>query len=677
MQTQQMSFGSNAPLINRPYHETPKYQWVREVVVNSIQNGATEIHLTKEWQAAGRTDPRGVPTPIHRRMIVDNGTGIPGDRMMAFLNKYGGSGKTIGEKSENFGLGSKTSLLPWNHYGVVAISRYEGKQFLVWLHFNPTSGGTDDLGTYGARIFVTEEDNFGPVETTTVVALDDYETFYVDDDGVDWTKVFPGTDDGFCLVLLGNSPSEDTIDGDVARGEGGKYSLVRYLNSRFWDFPQNVRISVDQEETYDDPSTWAQTPEARKQVRSGRGLMENIEHVLTPTTKHPKRAEVASGELVMPGSVHFPRTRILWWLSSNESIWKESGERVDVSDYRVHFPMTAFMHQSHDGVNEVYDLEARRTDGGASSARARTKAFTGNNPVAERLAVIAIPDPEPNDETHIYPNSARARLLFSSPVEGGALVDWAPIVDFWMANRPSEVDQAISEHYQSLDSNSDDVVISDRERSALGANFKGFFEKMVAMMVPTNKSTGRMGAGGRPPGAPGTPKKKNSKTGEGKTGGSTRDRSQEKGKTNLAESNRRSSVVKVSLSDKDSEWPVSYDAQSRIATLYTEHTSVQQIIEFILERQISTKAIPEEMHGVAYEKTRERVLWQMQKHLTLAITEAVTVANVKGEHKETILSDVALSNCLRGVSHIEQMSIGSLGQALGGMSGSKKKESAA
>src|SRR5687768_3655057 len=98
--------------IERTYREGSQYQWVRECLVNAIEAKATKIEFGVEWQAV---ESKG----IYRRVIADNGIGMTGEQMVGFFNTFGGSGKPIGGAHENFGVGAKTSLMPWNHYGVV------------------------------------------------------------------------------------------------------------------------------------------------------------------------------------------------------------------------------------------------------------------------------------------------------------------------------------------------------------------------------------------------------------------------------------------------------------------------------------------------------------------------------------------------------------------------------
>ena len=129
-------------LVERAYRESGELQYLRELVVNSIEAGATRIEFGPEWNAVKGHG-------VYRLMVADDGNGMGPDELLRFLNTFGGGGKPIGDLHENFGVGAKTSLLPWNHEGVVVLSWTPGcgsgpvpanlgKH--VWLFFNAAAG---------------------------------------------------------------------------------------------------------------------------------------------------------------------------------------------------------------------------------------------------------------------------------------------------------------------------------------------------------------------------------------------------------------------------------------------------------------------------------------------------------------------------------------------------------
>ena len=90
-------------------------QYIRELLLNSIEADATHIEFGPEWQ--------GVETEgVYRLMIADNSKGMTPSEIENFTNTFGAGGKSIGNAHQNFGVGSKLSLCPWNHAGVVWLS---------------------------------------------------------------------------------------------------------------------------------------------------------------------------------------------------------------------------------------------------------------------------------------------------------------------------------------------------------------------------------------------------------------------------------------------------------------------------------------------------------------------------------------------------------------------------
>src|SRR5947209_7102919 len=85
-------------LVRRTYNESTRLQWVREAYKNSVEAGASRILFGVEWQGV---EQQGV----YRRLIADNGVGIPYHRMVSFFNTFGGGGKPIGGEHENYGVG--------------------------------------------------------------------------------------------------------------------------------------------------------------------------------------------------------------------------------------------------------------------------------------------------------------------------------------------------------------------------------------------------------------------------------------------------------------------------------------------------------------------------------------------------------------------------------------------
>ena len=196
---QKMTIGHNGPIVNRSYRETSRMQWVRETYKNAAQANATRVHFGVEWQGV-------VNNNVYRRTIADDGDGMRGAELGKFFNTFGGGGKPIGGPHENYGIGAKTSLLPWNHLGVVVISRKNGETSMIRIR-------RDKDGDYGLHHYAIEDDDGNPI-ISSVVLLDAYETYFDENEdiGIDWCKVLDDYDwikeHGTVIVLLGNEPSQ-------------------------------------------------------------------------------------------------------------------------------------------------------------------------------------------------------------------------------------------------------------------------------------------------------------------------------------------------------------------------------------------------------------------------------------------------------------------------------------
>jgi hypothetical protein len=242
-----------AAFVERTYREMGLYQWVREAVIqNPFEAGATEVHVTVDWSSVERLG-------VYRRVIADNGPGIPLNGwdgmgphpLERFFNQFGGSGKPIGGAHDNFGIGAKSALLPWNPFGVVVISYAEDdpEGSMIHLRRDPHTGD------YGLRRFLTDEG------WHTVVAPHD------DPDlECDWTEVAPslvrGAGHGLVLVLLGDGPRADTVQGDARDFDPDKpptpgVDVTTYISRRYWHLPLTVRVDEFQGT---DRDTWPLEP---------------------------------------------------------------------------------------------------------------------------------------------------------------------------------------------------------------------------------------------------------------------------------------------------------------------------------------------------------------------------------------------------------------------------------
>ncbi|MFB7184171.1 hypothetical protein ACFCZT_02440 [Streptomyces sp. NPDC056230] len=209
-------------LIRQAYEAGGRYQWAREAWRNSEESGASVIHFGIEEQAA---ESQGVL----RRTIMDDGSGMAPDDLLVFLSSFGGGGKPIGVDG-NFGQGFKSSVLPWNPYGVVVISYTEAEPdgYMVWIRREGDSYTFREWDVYAedGENYLGRQDVVPPYED--------------EEHGCHWGRIKPDwMTHGTIMVLLGASERSDTWMGDPepARSESVD-GLVRYLNGRLMDVPE-------------------------------------------------------------------------------------------------------------------------------------------------------------------------------------------------------------------------------------------------------------------------------------------------------------------------------------------------------------------------------------------------------------------------------------------------------
>lgn len=245
-----MRIGDTRPFIDRNYRDiTQPGQWLRETLRNADEADASNVHYGIEWQGV---EAQGV----YRRYIADDGIGMDEGDLTTFMLTYGGGGKPIGTEHENFGIGAKVALLPWNPAGLLIVSYKHGNGYAMLMR-----GEERDYGAFPWEA-VDEDDE--PVHTAVIdpdgASLGE---FGIGDIGSVWTQVPFWADreeppeNGTIFLLLGPDSDYDTILGDPGRpAESTTYMQALYLNSRLWELREGQRLTVDVPVS-PDKNTWA------------------------------------------------------------------------------------------------------------------------------------------------------------------------------------------------------------------------------------------------------------------------------------------------------------------------------------------------------------------------------------------------------------------------------------
>lgn len=213
MQVDNISF-----LLERLAGDCDDLQFLRELTMNSIEAIQRSGRQTGEiiWDVDPSTE-RLTGTP--KLSIVDTGTGMTGSEMVRHINHLSSSSSAQSLQG-NFGVGAKISAATRNPLGVLYLSWKEGKGSMVRLWRNP------DTHEYGL-LQQTVERADGELDYGSWAPVDDaFKPSQIDDSG---TKV----------ILLGKTAEQDTM---VAPDGTRHRWITRYLNSRFYRFPDGITV---------------------------------------------------------------------------------------------------------------------------------------------------------------------------------------------------------------------------------------------------------------------------------------------------------------------------------------------------------------------------------------------------------------------------------------------------
>lgn len=408
-------------LVERAYRESGELQYLRELLVNAIEAGAHRIEFGPEWRAVERAG-------VYRLMVADDGKGMSPSDLLTFLNTFGGGGKPIGDAHENFGVGSKTSLLPWNHEGVIVLSWTEQTPdgAMVWLMRDAATG------EYGARKFETDEGFEEVVEPPD-----------------EWRAVKPtwiGTH-GTVVVCLRNTGNENTFLGKS--GAGDIKGIAAYLNKRLWQVPEGIEIYV-QELRSNKAEDWPRSLAEASGPQGG-----------TPDRRWNRRQIFGAAHyLTEPGAKGAPAERGTVKLSDGTEIdwflWE--GERPAVHSYAHRTGYLAALYK-----NELYDTQLHPSS-------FRSFGIT-HGAVRENLTLIARP-PMSRGSYGVYPDTARNALKLQGTKQAGEGLPWADWAEEFADRLPDAIRKALAKAAPATSGTIRDSSWQNRLFDRFGARWK-------------------------------------------------------------------------------------------------------------------------------------------------------------------------------------------------------------
>jgi len=448
MATRYMSAGRIKPIVDRTGAESSAYQFVREGFKNAEEAKATRVHIGFELGATRQG--------IYRFMMVDDGCSMNRHELPSFVNKFGGGGKPIGGPHENFGVGLKSSTLPWNHHGVLIVARKERETNLIQLHLDPKAD------EYGLREWNTEDEAGNPalVDVLPIASLGPtgWEAAIDQDfEPVRGTRVrdllgaFISDQQGTIVILCGDTGQENTYLAEGAGGELGKGALsgiATFLSRRFHRIPLAVsvvepRTSNTQEwptspDDYHATILSAVTGKWKTKLRNPIGVGDFLANGGERGSKRPESK----------GSATFPDgTTAQWFLLPR-------GEKHDAKGAGGVYwsPTIAVL---YDG--EVYAW-------GSSQAERFRQFGINRREVIERCSIVLEP-PRNNGGPGVYPDSSRSRLLWT----GGRDLPWGEWARHFQSNMPLELELALQEATANLTRLESSEELSDAQRKRLNA----------------------------------------------------------------------------------------------------------------------------------------------------------------------------------------------------------------
>ena len=404
-------------LLDREYRNSPAYQWARELARNGIEANATAIRFGVEWEGVEATG-------TYRMQYADNGCGMTKDDLRDYMVTLGRGGKPVGGPHDNYALGSRMTLLPWNPEGVVVISVRDGDTYMVKLMFDPEADRGE--GEYVLEEIAWQED--GQEGLATV-----YPPYYDDDLCLNWADTIPDfikdAGHGTTFTLLGRNAADNTLDGDPERRERHRDLGRKYFNTRFFDLPEGVTLQVM--EMPEDTAKWPRSPSesGKFQFRTVRGAKSLIEYVKS------------SGEefVASKGTVRLSdRTQVHWWLRTEPKV--DTGGLGATSGY------IGVLYR-----NEIYgQAHADQEDGDTRIGAAVYRQFGIGSDSVRRRVYLVIEPPEYDETTGtagVAPSTGRADLYWMGAGRSPRSVKPADWSEEFGENLPQEILDAINAEY--------------------------------------------------------------------------------------------------------------------------------------------------------------------------------------------------------------------------------------
>ena len=325
-------------MLRRLGEDTGDLQYLRELTKKSLEADATLVVWDVDWlmfKAFG----------TYKLCCIDNGRGMSSREMVQHINNLSSSGR-VQAMDANYGVGAKIAAATRNPAGVIYQSWLNGHGSMIQLWEDPVTG------EYGLKQFRLTDGTY----TYVVPLSEEAKPEQIEDHG---TKV----------TLLGKDDDHDTVAAPEGVPTPSRW-FNRYLNARYFRFPENVLIRAREGWEYDLGDN------AHNILRSVRGM----ENFLTERSDHA-------------GVVELTDCRVHWWILDDSDRRKKTSELPN----NGHF---AALYQ-----DELYEMSIGR--GGTARLQQFGVLFGTDR-------VVLYVEPRNGGTRQLTANTARTQLLLNA-----------------------------------------------------------------------------------------------------------------------------------------------------------------------------------------------------------------------------------------------------------------------
>jgi hypothetical protein len=205
--------------IDRLAADCAPLQWLRELSHNGIQavgkveDGGVVVWARDEWTTYSDQ------YEASKLAVYDTGVGMTADELLELVGQSFSSGQ-VQSLTDNFGIGAKIAALPENPLGLVYTTLKDGLASRLVLRRNGSGSWERASGPSGNMAV-------WPVELSEL------------------PRPILELGHGTCVTLLGKTPESDTTRQPDSSSKTKEAWIVKYLNSRYFKLPDNVRIRAE------------------------------------------------------------------------------------------------------------------------------------------------------------------------------------------------------------------------------------------------------------------------------------------------------------------------------------------------------------------------------------------------------------------------------------------------